>query len=82
MQSNEPQKNDDLKSEKRMLNNYARYSAMGFQMFVIIGLFTYLGYYIDDKRQASTPLFTAFLSLLGVFISLYLVIRSIKNQKS
>ncbi len=75
-------KQDNDQQEKKMLNNYVRYSGMGFQMIVIIGLFTYLGYYIDEKRQSATPLFTALLSLAGVCIALYLVIRSVKNLKS
>lgn len=66
---------------KSSLSNYARFSAMGFQMFAIIGVFTYAGYKIDQHRKSDTPLITAFLSLAGVFIALYLVIRSVKNQK-
>ena len=68
-------------SRKRALNNYARYSAMGFQMIVIIGAFTFIGYKIDERRNTNVPIFTALLSLTGVGIALYLVIRSIKNLK-
>ncbi|WP_256014359.1 AtpZ/AtpI family protein [Desertivirga xinjiangensis] len=70
---------DMLKKRKRDVSTYAKYSAMGFQMFGIICAFTYAGYRLDSSRQMDTPLFTAFFSLLGVFISLYLVIRSIKK---
>ncbi len=80
MQEDESEK--PVEKRKRLLNSYAQYSAMGFQMFVIIGAFTYAGYKIDEKRQAKTPLATAFLSLAGVFIALYIIVRSIKKMKS
>ena len=80
MQNPEEEKTED--SRKRALSNYARYSAMGFQMIVIIGAFTFIGYKIDENRNADTPVLTALLSLAGVAVSLYLVIRSIKNLKS
>lgn len=79
-------KDNDLdkrnKEKISALNSYAKYSALGLQMFAVIGAFTYAGYKIDENRKAETPLATAFFSLAGVFIALYLVIRSIKKLKS
>lgn len=72
----------DIDKKVNALNSYAKYSALGLQMFAIIGAFTYTGYKIDENRNAETPLYTAFLSLAGVFVALYLVIRSIKKLKS
>ncbi len=63
------------------LNNYLKYSSLGFQMIVIIGVFTYIGHLIDERNQTKQPLFTAFFSLLGVIIALYQVFRSLKNTK-
>ncbi|MGY3213393.1 AtpZ/AtpI family protein [Mucilaginibacter sp. HD30] len=63
----------------KAVNAYARYSAMGFQMIAIIGVFTFIGYKIDASTNHSTKWVTAVLSLVGVFISLYIVIRSVKN---
>jgi hypothetical protein len=48
-------------------------------MIVIIGLFAFAGYKIDEATQHDTKWVTAALSLAGVFISLYIVIRSVKN---
>ena len=61
------------------LNSYAKYSAVGFQMIAIIGLFAFIGYKIDAATKHETQWVTALLSLIGVFISLYIVIRSVKN---
>ena len=58
---------------------YLKFSGMGFQMIATIGLFTYVGYKIDESANHAAKWVTALLSLIGVFISLYIVIRSVKN---
>jgi hypothetical protein len=60
-------------------NNYVKFTGMGVQMIAIIGVFTFAGYKIDDAGHHSVKWATAALSLIGVFISLYLVIRAIKE---
>lgn len=82
MSNEEQQEGDPSHKPKGLMKSYAQYSVMGFQMMVIIGMFTYAGYKIDENRQAKAPLATAFLSLIGVFIALYLVVRSIKKINS
>jgi hypothetical protein len=72
-------KNESDKNESPQLNAYVKYTGMGFQMIVIIGLFTYAGYKIDESAHHSVKWVTAILSLTGVFISLYLVIVSLKK---
>ena len=59
------------------LNKFARFSALGIQMGVIIALFTWLGTWLDDKYHTSTPWWTIGLSLFGVTASLILVIREV-----
>jgi len=73
MDENEQNKN------KRPVNNYLKFTGMGFQMLATIGLFTFIGYKIDESAQHTTKWVTAILSLTGVFVSLYLVIRSLKE---
>ena len=60
-------------------NSIAKFSGLGFQMIAIIGLMAYAGYKIDTSAGHQTKWVTAGMSLAGVFISLYLVIRSVKN---
>lgn len=64
---------------KQPVNNYLKFTGMGFQMLAIIGLFSFAGYKIDQSANHHTKWVTATLALLGVFISLYLVIRSVKE---
>ncbi|MGZ3751082.1 MAG: AtpZ/AtpI family protein [Mucilaginibacter sp.] len=72
-------KNEEDENGKRELSDYAKYSAMGFQMIAIIGICTYAGYKIDQSANHQTKWVTAILSLAGVLISLYVVIRSVKK---
>jgi ATP synthase protein I len=76
MTENERKNGDDI---SKAANNYAKYTSLGFQMIAIIGVFTYAGYKIDENAGHETKWVTALLSLAGVFISLFIVIRSVKN---
>jgi hypothetical protein len=60
-------------------NNYMKFTSVGFQMIGIIGIFTFAGYKIDQAANHKTQWVTAILSLTGVFISLYVVIKSLKS---
>lgn len=60
-------------------NAYAKYTGMAFQMVFIIGIMAYAGYKIDESAAHTTKWVTAIMSLAGVFISMYLIIRSVKN---
>ena len=66
----------DQNKEKPMAK-YARFSGLGIQMGVIIGFFSWLGVYLDDKYKTKTPWWTIGLSLFGVTAALYLIIREV-----
>ncbi|PST84099.1 hypothetical protein C7T94_05035 [Pedobacter yulinensis] len=66
---------------KRELTNFARYSAIGFQLLAIIGLFTFIGHQIDKSRPGKTPLFTALFGLIGVCGGLYQTIRQLMRNR-
>ncbi|MES2808545.1 MAG: AtpZ/AtpI family protein [Bacteroidota bacterium] len=71
---------NNLKEITKNTSTYAKYVGLGFQMMVIIGVFTFVGYKIDENAGHDTKWVTAVLSLIGVFISLYLVIRSVSRN--
>lgn len=79
----EKKKNPE-KHRKQLLsttaNNYVKYSAAAFQMIAIIGIFTFIGYKIDEKQESETLIFTAFFSLSGVILSIYSIIRSLNKK--
>ncbi|WP_316817146.1 AtpZ/AtpI family protein [Pedobacter nyackensis] len=71
----------DPNEKKKGLNNFAKYTSISFQMLVTIGIFAFAGYKIDEYRQSKTPIFTAILSLLGVVLSLYQVVRQLNKNE-
>lgn len=76
MEDNEQNNNNEISSG---LKSYAKYTGLGLQMVVIIGGLGYAGYKIDEAGNHNIQWVAALLALTGVFISLYLVIRSVKN---
>jgi hypothetical protein len=76
MDKNEPEEKAD---DSKQVNNLAKFSGIGFQMVAAIGIFSYTGYKIDEALGHQVKWVTAILSLAGVFISLYMVIKSIKS---
>jgi len=78
MAENEPKNNPDPDSPQGP-NNYVKFTGLGFQMIAIICLFTFIGYKIDKAAHHTTQWVTAVLALVGVFIALYTVIRSVRE---
>ena len=62
---------------EKKVNSAAKYSAIGFQMIITIGLLTFIGYKIDAHRNSETNIITAAFALLGVGIALYQVIKQV-----
>lgn len=64
---------------KKQLNKWVRFSGMGFQMGMVIFLGVWGGMKLDQKFPNEHKIYTIILSLLSVFIALYLVIKEVKN---
>jgi hypothetical protein len=75
MQSN---KQPDGGGNGKQMNNLAKFTGIAFQMIAIIGIFAFAGYKIDQAANHSTKWVTAILSLIGVFIAMYVVFKSLK----
>ena len=59
--------------------NYLKYSSLGFQMAITIGLAAWGGQYLDKKYQTEKPVYTIILILAGIAIALYQVIREVSR---
>ena len=70
MKSGKPNRNSQYRA-------YAKYSGMAIQMGFTIGFFAWLGTYLDEKYQMEKPLITVGLSLFGISLSLYVVLRGL-----
>lgn len=61
--------------------SYVKYSGLGFQSGIIIAVFTYGGYKVDEWLNTSFPIFLAIGLLLGIALGIYLMIKDfIKKQ--
>jgi len=65
----------DSEKKKKQLNSYARYSAIGIQMLVIIAAGTFGGYKLDVWLNLKFPVFLIVLSLLSVSLAIYHAIK-------
>ncbi len=72
-----PKKN----GKKNPLSYYARISTVVIQMGVLIALGAWGGQYLDERFELTYPVFTIILSLLGVAIGMYLLLKEISDIK-
>ncbi|MBN2681145.1 MAG: AtpZ/AtpI family protein [Bacteroidales bacterium] len=64
-------------SRKTQLNNYAKYSSLGFQMIAIILAGVFGGLELDKIVDSSFPVFTLVLTVLAVVFSIYFAIKDL-----
>jgi ATP synthase protein I len=64
-----------LSRNQKGLNNYAKYSGVGFQMIIIILAGTFGGIKLDKVLSNKFPIFTLSLSFLSVLLAMYIVIK-------
>ncbi len=74
MKNNQPSK----KKPKRR-NKFIRLSGIGLQMGVTIYLFAYAGKFLDQKYPSDKNWFTISLTIVGVAISLYNILKQVNR---
>ena len=62
-------------NKKEQPNNYLKYSGIGFQIMAIVGVGFFIGYEIDKRMGNSKPYFSALVSVLFVFLALYIGLK-------
>ncbi len=65
------------KEDKPKQSTYLKYSSLGFQMAITIGLGAWLGTYLDEKYNTEKPYYTIAIVLVSIFISMYQVIKDV-----
>lgn len=65
----------DLKKYRKSLNDYAKYSALAFQMIAIMLAGTFGGIKIDRWLELEFPVFTVILSVLSVVLAIYYAVK-------
>lgn len=66
--------------KKNQRNRYLQFVNIAFQMGIIIAAGVFIGVWLDGKYPNKYSAYTISLSLLGVFIALYQVYRSVKSM--
>ena len=70
---------ENQKQPKKQLNKYLRLTGIGLQMGITIYLASYLGKWLDVKYPNENNLYTIILTLLGVAISFYSLLKQVKK---
>lgn len=69
-------------NKKENSNKYAQLLAISSQMTGSIVSLAAIGYFLDQHYEVKENYFTLGLTLLGVFVGLYLLMKGIKNLNS
>ena len=83
-QAQRPRKKGNKKfndSSRKHLDNYAKYSAIGFQMLAVILIGVFGGRKLDQWIGNDHNVFTIIFSLLSVFAAIYLAIKDFIKLK-
>ena len=75
-----PEKKEKDKGEPNF-KQYAKYSALVFNMVFMVGGSGWLGYWLDKRYEHKIPYLTIILLFLGIFVSLYQIIRQSKADE-
>lgn len=62
-------------------NNALRYSGIGFQIMATVGVGFFIGYKLDEYVGNKKPYFTAGISVLFVFLALYVALKDLTKPK-
>ena len=67
---------------RKQPNQFFRFSNLTVQMGVIIGLSTWGGMKLDEHYQTKDPYFTIVLSLVGIGVALYVVLKDVMKNSN
>ena len=59
-------------------NGWVRYSTLGIEMALIVGVAVWGGVALDRRRQASFPFMTLLFTLLGLVVAIIRLVRGAK----
>lgn len=61
------------------LQSYAKYSALGLELVATVLVFVFGGVKLDELVDCRVPVFTLVLTAVGLFASMYILIRKTKK---
>ncbi len=63
------------------MKDYLKYTTLGIEILMYIGVGVVIGYFLDQKMQTEKPWFLLVFSLLGCAAVIYKIIRFTNNLK-
>lgn len=63
-------KHQKQNNKKTKFDTFIRYSSLGFEMMAIIGIFTFLGFKIDQWMENEFKAFTFILMVISVIVAI------------
>lgn len=66
--------------KKKPFEAYIKYSGLAFQMAATIVVFVFIGKFADQYFDNEKPVLIAVSSLIGVFLSIYNLVREVKKS--
>lgn len=68
------------RKESKQPNQFLKYSGLGMQLLLTVGLSTWFGYWLDEKLDNRFPGFTILFSFLALFGQLFILIKSLSSD--
>lgn len=66
---------------QKQYNNYLKYSGIGLQLFAIVFLATYFGFWLDKHFETQKPIFSIALGTLSVVLGVVYLTRELLRNK-
>ena len=71
--------NEKKKSKKSLPESLIKYSGLSVKIAMAILAGVYSGKYLDEKWALETPIFTLALSMLGLALAMYIIIKETRQ---
>jgi ATP synthase protein I len=71
-------KTNSSNKKSKQLKSFVRFSGLAFQLFAVIGIGTWCGYWLDGRMQLQVPIFTFIGALLSLTLVIFYLIRQTK----
>ena len=71
--------NEKKKSKKSLPESLVKYSGLSVKIAMAILAGVYSGKYLDEKWALETPIFTLALSMLGLALAMYIIIKETRQ---
>ncbi len=76
----QPEKRKTQQSKKKQYNAALKYSGMGMQMLIGIGIGVFIGKKLDAHYATEQPIFTAILALVFLVVVMYSVLKDLMKN--